>query len=175
MKKDDKANKWKSIANRNHNMLLAQSKVFALSHQMFSKNKIGPTPNISICYPNSNHPLDVLFSKNAQALLHRYYLDVVVRGKYNKVVLKFLKEKDALIEITEEDLKTFRKGKPDFIAFDYYNSLTIKSYDETHNKKGDQQSFFSIDGFFTPCKNPNLGKTEFGWEIDPIGFRTTFR
>lgn len=157
-------------------MLLAQSKAFALSHKLFPNNKIGPAPNISICYPYSNHPLDVLASKNAQALLHWYYLDVAVRGKYNKVVWKFLKENDALPDIKEGDLKIFEDGKPDFIAFNYYNSLTIKRFEESdRNIKGDQQSFFSIDGFFTPCKNPNLEKTEFGWEIDPIGFRTTFR
>lgn len=28
---------------------------------------------------------------------------------------------------------------------------------------------------FRGCANPNLGKTEFGWEIDPIGLRVTLR
>ena len=43
------------------------------------------------------------------------------------------------------------------------------------NQKADQQSGQDIAGAFKGAANPNTPKTEFGWEIDPIGFRATLR
>lgn len=39
--------------------------------------------------------------------------------------------------------------------------------------EGDQQGGFGIPGFFQSHRNDHLPMTEFGWEIDPVGFRTT--
>ena len=39
----------------------------------------------------------------------------------------------------------------------------------------DQQKGGAEPGYFMNFKNPNLPTTEFGWEIDPIGFRVTLR
>jgi 6-phospho-beta-glucosidase len=40
---------------------------------------------------------------------------------------------------------------------------------------GDQQISTGELGVFKGAQNENLQKTEFGWEIDPVGFRTTLR
>lgn len=170
------ANKWKQIADENHNMLVAQSKAFAKLHEMFPKAKIGPAPNVQVFYPETCHPNDTLAKDNAQAIMHWWYLDVAVRGRYNNIVWKFLEERDALPNVLEGDLEIFKNGKPDFIAFNYYNSGTVGYLEGiSSNAKADQQSIYDIDGVFKGSKNPNLSKTQFGWEIDPIGFRSTFR
>ena len=39
----------------------------------------------------------------------------------------------------------------------------------------DQQTGTTETGFYEGIRNPYLGRTRFGWEIDPIGFRTTLR
>lgn len=173
---EESNNKWKTMAIQNHNMLLAQSRAFALLHLLHKDAKIGPAPNVSIFYPKTCNPEDVLASKNAQAILHWWYLDIAVRGRYNNIVWKFLEERDALPEIRKGDLEIFKYGRPDFIAFNYYNSLTVEKYnEESSNHKGDQQNMFDVEGMYSSAKNEYLSKTQFGWDIDPVGFRTTFR
>ena len=39
----------------------------------------------------------------------------------------------------------------------------------------DQQHQRGEKGFYKGYRNPNLVTTEFGWEIDPVGFRATMR
>ena len=34
---------------------------------------------------------------------------------------------------------------------------------------------FDVEGMYSSAKNEYLSKTQFGWDIDPVGFRTTFR
>ncbi|CRH75865.1 Uncharacterised protein [Chlamydia trachomatis] len=58
------------MANLNHNMLLAQSYAFIYLHKMCPNAKIGPAPNICVCYPKSCNPEDFTAAKNAQSLLH---------------------------------------------------------------------------------------------------------
>ena len=41
------------------------------------------------------------------------------------------------------------------------------------NAPADQQKSRGEVGYYKPFPNPNLLKTEWGWEIDPIGFRNT--
>ncbi len=176
IKQENVTNKWKVIANQNHNMLIAQSIVFELLHKMFPNSKIGPAPNVSICYPKTSSPEDLLASKKAQAILHWWYLDVAVKGKYNKEVLNFLKEMNAIPEFRKNDIKVFKAGKPNFIAFNYYSSHTVQKYKENNeNKKIDQHNMFDIPNMFSFVKNEYLGKTQFGWTIDPVGFRLTFK
>lgn len=40
---------------------------------------------------------------------------------------------------------------------------------------GDQQNGGGVAGLYKAYRNPNLQQTEFGWEIDPVGFRATIR
>lgn len=39
----------------------------------------------------------------------------------------------------------------------------------------DQQTGTTEPGFYEGVINPYLGRTRFGWEVDPVGFRTTLR
>ncbi len=88
-----------------------------------------------------------------------------------------MEEQDATPVVTEEDLAIMKAAKPDFIGFNYYNTATVAASDGTENlnPSADQQTARGEAGFYRGVDNPNLPKTEFGWEIDPIGFRATVR
>ena len=79
--------------------------------------------------------------------------------------------------ITDEDRAIMKAAKPDFIGFNYYNTATVAASDGTEslNPSADQQTARGEAGFYRGVDNPNLPKTEFGWEIDPVGFRATVR
>src|SRR5699024_1799553 len=103
------------------------------------------------------------------------FLDVAVFGEYNHNAWNILEKIGAAPVFAEGDKEILKQGRCDYIAFNYYNTMTVSAYSTKEGKitEGDQQSGFGIPGFFQSRKNENLDKTEFGWEIDPTGLRVT--
>lgn len=169
-------NVLKETYQQNHHMLVAQAKAMALCHKMIPDAKIGPAPNISLVYAASCKPQDVLASQNFNAIRNWLYLDMAVYGRYNNLVWSYLEENDATPEFAPGDEEALANGHPDFIGFNYYSTATVAYSDGSEAlKDGDQQSAGGIPGVYKTVKNPNLPRTEFNWEIDPIGFRNTLR
>lgn len=84
-------------------------------------------------------------------------------------------------ELPESAVKAVKmaraNGHPDFIGFNYYDTATVLASDGTEelNPAADQQTARGEAGFYKGTKNPYLPLTEFGWTIDPMGFRATMR
>ena len=167
----------KEIYQQNHHMLVAQAKAMALCHEMLPGAKIGPAPNISLVYAATCKPEDVLAAQNFNAIRNWLYLDMAVYGKYNNLVWAYLEENDATPVFAEGDAEALANGHPDFIGFNYYSTATVEysGSDDIAKQGGDQQSGTNIPGMFKEYANPNLPRTEFNWEIDPIGYRNTLR
>lgn len=167
-----------AVYQANHHMMLAQAKATTLCHKLVPGGLIGPAPNISVCYPATCHPEDVLAADDFNAIRNWLYLDMAVHGRYNSVAWAYLEELGAAPAIAEGDLEILAADKPDFIAFNYYNTSTVARPGGAAGDAGstaDQQIAIGEAGVYAGAENPYLPKTEFGWEIDPIGFRTTFR
>lgn len=170
-------NELKEIYQQNHHMLVAQAKAMALCHQMLPEAKIGPAPNISLIYPATCRPEDVLAAQNYNAVRNWLYLDVSVYGRYNNLVWAWLEEHDAAPVFAEGDAEALAQGKPDYIGFNYYNTATCEEEDGTTEVTyaENQQDACGEKGMFRAAANPYLTKSEFGWLIDPVGFRATMR
>lgn len=171
-------NVLKEIYQQNHHMLVAQSKAMVLCHEMLPEAKIGPAPNISLVYPASCKPEDVIAAQNFNAIRNWLYLDAAVYGIYNQIVWNWLAEHDATPTFAPGDEEALKNGHPDFIGFNYYNTATVEAEDGSMPFSpygGDQQNGSGVAGMYKSFANPNLKKTEFGWEIDPVGFRATIR
>ena len=85
-------------------------------------------------------------------------------------------DNDDTPEILDGDMEIMQSAHPDFVAFNYYNTATVAYSDGSDGETaGDQQKAMIFPGIFKGVKNTNLPETEFGWEIDPIGFRNTLR
>lgn len=168
----------KEIYQQNHHMLVAQSKAMVLCHEMLPNAKIGPAPNISLVYPATCKPEDVIAAQNFNAVRNWLYLDAAVYGRYNSIVWSWLKQNDACPTFAPGDEEALKNGHPDFIGFNYYNTGTVEADDGTVEESpfgGDQQNGGGVAGLYKAYRNPNLQQTEFGWEIDPVGFRATIR
>lgn len=172
-------NQWKSLYQQNHYMQLAQAKANILCHKLAPKAKIGPAPNISPAYPKTCKPEDYLAAMNADAIRNWLYLDLAVYGKYNFQAWNYMKKRGYAPEIKEGDMELLQKAKPDFIAMNYYNTMTMEysdvNADINDKKTGDQQVALEEPGMYKQVNNPNLSSTKFGWEIDPIGFKIALR
>ena len=174
---ENTTNLTKEIYQQNHHQLVAQAKAMALCHEMLPGAKIGPAPNIGLVYPASCKPEDILAAQNYNAIRNWLYLDMAVYGVYNNLVWAYLEEHDACPEFGEGDEEALKNGHPDFIGFNYYTTSTAEKSDGTEeiDPGADQQSDRGEAGVYKGYHNPYLVKTEFGWEIDPVGFRNTMR
>ena len=162
----------------NHHMMLAQAKAILACHQMLPAAKIGPAPNIALTYPATCDPEDVLAADDVNAIRNWFYLDASVRGIYNTVAWRYLEELGATPQLEDGDMDLLAEAKPDFIAFNYYTSMTVAKplpSDEPIPGSSDQQLFSGEKDVFLGVRNEHLPHTDFGWEMDPIGFRNTFR
>jgi 6-phospho-beta-glucosidase len=166
-----------AIYQANHHMMLAQAKANQLCHAIVDDGLIGPAPNIALCYPETCHPSDVLAADDFNAIRNWLYLDMAVEGRYNSVAWAYLEATGATPEIADGDLELLAADRPDFIAFNYYATHTVARprAGGSDLAGGDQQIAVGEQGIYAGATNPYLPKTEFGWEIDPIGFRNTFR
>ena len=170
--------KLRQLYQDNHHMLLAQAKVMKLLHEMLPEAKVGPAPNISLVYPKTCKPDDVLAAQNFNAIRNWLYLDMAVWGRYNPLVWAWLEQNDACPEIQPGDLEIMKEGRPDFIAFNYYGSATVEAPDGTEKELGDRPKKgdrVGVPGMYALTDNGHLPRTQFGWEIDPEGFRATLR
>lgn len=170
-------NIMKEIYQQNHHQLVAQAKAMELCHKMLPEAKIGPAPNISLVYAATCKPEDVIASQNFNAIRNWIYLDMAVYGVYNHLAWSYLELNDACPQFAEGDAEVLKNAHPDFIGFNYYSTLTAAADQSEDSRKttADQQAATGEAGIYKGFTNPYLMKTEFGWEIDPIGFRATIR
>lgn len=159
---DSAQSSWKEVFQGNHHMLVAQAKAMKIYHEGNYGGLIGPAPNIACVYPKTCKPEDTIAAEYMSAFRNWLFLDAAVYGVYNHMAMRILKKLDAVPEITEEDQKLMKENTADFIAFNYYNSMTVSYSDnQTASRGKDQQSGFSIPGFFTSEANEYLETTEF--------------
>lgn len=171
-------NPKKELYQQNHHMLLAQARAMILCKKMLPDAMIAPAPNISCVYPASSRPEDVLAAHNFSAIRNWLYLDMAVFGRYNSLVWSYLEEHGYTPVIEEGDMDILAAAKPDFIAFNYYSSSTVKASNPEQEEKGgmgDQQIVVGEAGVYAGVGNDYLQRTEFGWGIDPEGLRMTLR
>ncbi len=169
----------RDLFQQNHGMFLAQARVMIHCHETLPGAKIGPAPNIAYVYPETCAPQDMIAADDWNSIRNWLYTDLAVRGRYNSVAWAYLVEKGWQPEIAEGDMEILAAAKPDFIAFNYYATQTVAApsgdASDLRQRGADQQMIRGEIGLYKAADNPNLPKNAFGWEIDPVGFRVTFR
>ena len=147
-----------------HNIMVAHARVANYLHQTTSA-QIGGMLAYSEVYPVSPHPQDILFARQIDEFLNKNLLDVFVHGKYSTEVTQFVKEHGIQLDYTAADQEAFDQLHSDFIAFSYYRSETISS---SLVPDGTYPNYYLDYG---GKENPYLQVNEWGWAIDPLGFR----
>lgn len=169
----------KELYEQNHNMLLAQAKTMALCHEMCPNGKIGPALNITSMYQETCNPSDAIAAHNWESIRCWNFLDVAVRGRYNSVAFSYLVDRGIAPTILEGDMDILKKANPDFIAMNYYSTATIaeskNNPSDVSARAGDQQIMLGEQGVYRAAENSYVGKTKYGWVVDPVGLRMTLR
>ncbi|RMC24915.1 MULTISPECIES: glycoside hydrolase family 1 protein [unclassified Lactobacillus] len=147
-----------------HNVMYCHAAVANYLHNKISA-KIGGMLAYSQIYPATSNPKDVFAAHQIDEFLNYNLLDVFTYGKYSSAVKKFVQNNKLKINITAKEMKEISRLHSDFLSFSYYSSSTIAS---DKIPKGTAPNQY-LDFGMTP--NQYLESTEWGWQIDPTGFR----
>ena len=169
----------KVMYQQNHHMMLAQAKVMKLFHQMVPEGMIGPALNLTAMYPATCRPEDAIAAHNWEVLRCWNFADVPVYGWYHPLAWEYMKDRDLTPDVADGDREILENAKPDFIAMNYYSTATIAASrgdaSDVAARAGDQQIMLGEQGVYRPAENEYVGKTQYGWVVDPVGFRYTLR
>ncbi|MED4013312.1 glycoside hydrolase family 1 protein [Priestia aryabhattai] len=169
----------KELYQQNHHMLVAQGRVMQLCHEMCPNGKIGPAINLTTMYQATCKPEDAIAAHNWETIRGWSFLDLAVNGRYNALFWNYLVERQIEPIIEEGDLADIKAGSPDFIAINYYSTATIAESkgdaSDVSPRAGDQQIMLGEEGVYRAAENSYVGKTKYGWVIDPVGLRLTLR
>ncbi|MGL5150158.1 MAG: glycoside hydrolase family 1 protein [Clostridium sp.] len=167
----------------NHIAFLANAKIIASFRDIVKDGKIGPSFAYTPSYANTPNPEDILAAENSEELNSNWWMDVYTFGEYPKVAWNILKQKGLTPTIEEGDLELLKKGKPDFMGLNYYQTATYEMNPldgvgfakfNTTGKKG-TSSDNGIPGVYKTTKNTYLKTTDWDWTIDPQGLRIALR
>lgn len=146
-----------------HHELVASAWATKIAHEINPDNMIGCMMAAGNYYPYSCMPEDVwaALGKDRENMM---FIDVQARGYYPNYALKFFEREGIRFDISDEDREILKNHTVDFISFSYYSSRCIT----TQEGVGE-----TIGNAFKGTKNPYLKSSEWGWQIDPLGLRTT--
>ncbi|GAA0353746.1 glycoside hydrolase family 1 protein [Alkalibacterium iburiense] len=183
----------KRLFEANHIINLANAEAINLFKEMVPEGKIGPSFGYGPVYPLTSDPSDVLAAENAHDFNNAWWLDIYCKGKYPVTTFNQLKRMGIAPTVLPEDEELLKSAKPDFLGINYYHGGTVKQNkleNPTENEETNKQ-FSSTDPYlmqpkdeqsqspevpmFQSAENPYLEKTDWGWEIDPVGFRVALR
>ncbi|WP_103981923.1 6-phospho-beta-glucosidase [Helcococcus massiliensis] len=146
-----------------HHELVASAKATKILREIDPDAKVGCMLAAGSYYPLTSNPEDVFEALKANRMSY-FFVDVQSRGYYPSYKLAELKRKNILPDITEDDKKLLKENTVDFISFSYYSSRCISK---------DSRAEQTASNLLKTVKNPYLKDTEWGWAIDPLGFRIT--
>lgn len=154
-------------------MSLAEKRAFQLCHELVDGGMIGPASAFQLCYPATSSPKDVQAAMDAEEFLSYLVLDLSVRGEIPTVLTSYLKSIGAYPTITKEQETLLKADRPDFIAFNYYASVTVKEPGDI--EKDADLVFFNTENY-TIVNNLNCRTSE--WlrgAYDPLGINIIMR
>ena len=161
---DEGENKKQAMYQAIHHELVASALATKIAHEINPDTMVGCMLAAGTNYPYTPKPDDVWAALSADRE-NFFFIDVQSRGEYPPFALKQLEREGVVIEMDEGDLELLKENTVDFISFSYYSSR-VQSTDPKVNEKTQGNIFASV-------KNPYLDASEWGWQIDPLGFRIT--
>ena len=153
------------IEKASYHQLLASAMAVQFAHDHYPQFQMGCMVGVSPAYSYSCKPED-----NIQAMIQNhehdfYYPDVQMRGFIPEYKWIALKKAGVQLPVQEGDEDILKNGCCDFMAFSYYQTSVAMAKDENMEKTAGNMGSF--------IKNPYLKKSEWGWQIDPLGLRYT--
>lgn len=148
-----------------HHQLVASALAVKACHELIPDAIIGCMLAAGSFYPFTCNPEDVFqgMEKDRESY---FFIDVQSRGEYPGYAKRFFRDHGLNIEMEPGDAGILKSHTVDYIGFSYYSSRTTSTDPEVTKNMTSGNVFGSV-------ANPYLAKSEWGWTIDPKGFRIT--
>ncbi|ANF97249.1 6-phospho-beta-glucosidase [Paenibacillus bovis] len=148
-----------------HHQLVASALAVKACHELIPDAQIGCMLAAGSFYPYTCNPEDVYqgMEKDRESY---FFIDVQSRGEYPGYARRFFRDHQLDIVMEPEDAQILKNNTVDYIGFSYYSSRTTSTDPEVIKNMTSGNVFGSV-------ANPYLQASEWGWTIDPKGFRIT--
>lgn len=148
----------------NHHTLLAHGLAVKAMRELVPGGQMSGMMTYKLFHPADTTSENRLLSQQLNDIYNNFYFDVFTYGRYPKYMETFLGNHGWMPHMESEDADIL-SYTVDNLAFSYYNSMMVKG--------GDLKSCTGVEALIdaSVIKNPNLDRTEWGWEIDPAGLR----
>ncbi len=148
-----------------HHQLVASALAVKAAHEIIPGVKVGCMLAAGMTYPYSSNPDDVMdaMDKDRESF---FFIDVQSRGEYPSYAKRFFNDNNIVLKTEEGDDKLLKDYTVDYIGFSYYSSRVTS----TDPKVQEDTTSGNVFGSIT---SPYLETSEWGWTIDPKGFRIT--
>ena len=146
-----------------HNELIASAWATKIAHDINPDNMVGCMVAAGEYYPYCSKPEDIFLAKEKEHE-NLMFIDVQARGYYPNYAKKMFERMNIDLGMTEGDEKILRENTVDFISFSYYSSRCVTTREDVTETVGNA---------FKGTRNPYVKASEWGWQIDPLGLRTT--
>lgn len=146
-----------------HHQFVASARTIKRGRELKVKGLFGSMIACFCYYPLTPSPDDNFKQVMDENINQWFCMDVLSRGYYPTYMESFFKSQGIEFERLPEDLADLKRYTCDFVSFSYYQS-SISSVEEGEKTAGN---------LVVTTKNPYLKATEWGWQIDPVGLRTT--
>ena len=147
-----------------HHQFVASAKTIKLGKELGVKGIFGSMISCFCYYPLTSKPEDNFKVVQDEQVNQWFCMDVLSKGYYPYYMTPFFKEHQVVLEIMEEERALLKEYTCDFVSFSYYSSSI-----STISEEGKQ----TAGNLVVTTKNPHLEASEWGWQIDPTGLRTT--
>lgn len=147
-----------------HHQLVASALATKMAHEINPDFQIGCMLAAGVTYPNTPNPKDV-FEAMTKDREGYFFIDVQSRGYYPSYSARLFKDMGVTIEMADTDAADLLENTVDFISFSYYSSRLASADPEMTDT--------TAANVFESLKNPYLKTSEWGWQTDGLGLRTT--
>ncbi|MGO3536199.1 glycoside hydrolase family 1 protein [Latilactobacillus curvatus] len=151
-----------TIAN---NTMVAHAEITNYLHAHYPNDQIGGMLAYQEFYPATSHPQDVFAARKASEFINQHFVDAFTKGHYSAEVLQYMQNHDLMSSIQPGDLALIASHHNDFLAFSYYYTVAL---DHTKLTPNTPPNYYMRD---VSVPNPYLESSEWGWQIDALGFR----
>lgn len=148
-----------------HHQLVASALAVKACHEIIPDAMIGCMLAAGTTYPFTSNPGDY-YSAMEKDRESFFFIDIQSRGEYPGYAKRFFKDNNLRIEMEESDEAILKNHTVDYIGFSYYSSRATSTDPEVLKNMTSGNVFGSVS-------NPYLEASEWGWTIDPKGFRIT--
>ena len=145
-----------------HHQLVASALATRMAHEISGEYQIGCMIAGITQYPYSCRPEDMLLVQKERRNIFYYCPDIQINGAYPRYAHRYLKENDIHINFGENDEDILKSGTVDFFTFSYYSTGCVTT--DKNLEKTNGNLIFGV-------ANPYLEKSQWGWQIDPLGLR----